>query len=54
MESVQGSERRMAHRKDGLLVKEYDDTLSASRYAVMMKRHGQSARGKASFNREIK
>jgi hypothetical protein len=46
-------EYSMYHRKNGLLVKEFDDTLSASRYALMMKRHGQSARGKASFNRPI-
>ena len=59
LEGVQGQnddwldEYSMYHRKDGLLVKEYDDTISASRYALMMKRHGQSARGRASFNREI-
>jgi hypothetical protein len=46
-------EYSMYHRKDGLLVKEYDDTLSASRYALMSKRHGVTACGKASFNREI-
>ena len=46
-------EYSMYHRKDGLLVKEYDDTLSASRHALMMRRYGQSARGRASFNREI-
>ena len=43
----------MYHRKDGLLVKEGDDAISASRYALMMKRHGQSDAGRASFNREI-
>jgi hypothetical protein len=42
------------HRKDGLLIKEHDDAISASRYALMMRRFGQSAAGKASFNREIK
>lgn len=31
-------ERRLYHRKDGKIVKERDDTLSASRYALMMKR----------------
>ncbi len=31
-------ERRMYHRKDGKVVKERDDTISASRYALMMKR----------------
>lgn len=40
-------ERRIYHRKDGKVVKERDDTISASRYAMMMlrfaevKRHGQ-------------
>jgi phage terminase large subunit-like protein len=32
-------ERRMYHRKDGKIVKEVDDTISASRYAYMMLRH---------------
>jgi phage terminase large subunit-like protein len=32
-------EFRMYHRKDGLIVKLMDDLLSATRYAVMMKRH---------------
>jgi hypothetical protein len=41
------------HRKDGLLIKEGDDAISASRYALMMKRFGQTERGKANFNREI-
>jgi len=31
-------ERRMYHRKDGKVVKERDDTISASRYALMMLR----------------
>lgn len=31
-------ERRLYHRKDGKVVKERDDVLSASRYAMMMKR----------------
>jgi phage terminase large subunit-like protein len=43
----------MYHRKDGLLVKEFDDAISASRYAMMMRRYGQSAIGRASFNRRI-
>ena len=29
------------HRKDGLIVKERDDLISASRYALMMKRHAK-------------
>lgn len=32
-------EFRMYHRKDGKIVKEMDDLLSATRYALMMKRH---------------
>ncbi len=32
-------EFRMYHRKDGKIVKMDDDLLSATRYAVMMKRH---------------
>jgi hypothetical protein len=39
---------RLYHRKDGLLVKESDDAISAVRYALMMKRNGQTERGKAS------
>lgn len=31
-------EYRMYHRKDGKVVKEYDDLLSATRYAMMMRR----------------
>jgi hypothetical protein len=42
------------HRVNGLLIKEHDDAISASRYGMMMRRHGQSAAGKASFNREIR
>lgn len=32
-------ERRLYHRKDGKIVKERDDVISASRYALMMLRH---------------
>ena len=35
-------EFRMYHRKDGLLIKEGDDAISASRYAMMMREHGQT------------
>jgi hypothetical protein len=31
-------ERRLYHRKDGKIVKERDDVISASRYALMMLR----------------
>ena len=34
-------ERRIYHRKDGKVVKERDDTISASRYALMMLRHAE-------------
>jgi phage terminase large subunit-like protein len=37
-------ERRMYHRKDGKIVKERDDVLSASRYALMMLRHAETKR----------
>jgi hypothetical protein len=33
------AEFRLYHRKDGKVVKEFDDAISASRYAIMMKRH---------------
>jgi hypothetical protein len=36
-------ERRLYHRKDGKIVKERDDVLSASRYALMMLRHAETA-----------
>ena len=32
-------EFRLYHRKNGLVVKEYDDLMSATRYAWMMRRH---------------
>lgn len=35
-------EFRMYHRKDGRLVKEADDILSATRYAIMMKRYARA------------
>ena len=38
------SERRMYHRKDGRIVKERDDCISASRYAYMMLRMAVSKR----------
>ena len=34
-------EFRMYHPKDGLLIKEGDDAISASRYGMMMREHGQ-------------
>ena len=38
------AELRLYHRKDGQIVKLNDDRLSASRYALMMKRYAQSLR----------
>jgi hypothetical protein len=35
-------EFRLYHRKDGKIVKERDDLISATRYAVMMKRFGET------------
>jgi hypothetical protein len=35
-------ERRLYHRKDGKIVKERDDVISASRYALMMLRHAET------------
>lgn len=35
-------EFRLYHRKDGKVVKELDDTISASRYALMMKRYAEN------------
>lgn len=35
-------ERRLYHRKDGKIVKERDDVLSASRYALMMLRYAET------------
>ncbi len=37
------AEFRLYHRKDGLIVKAHDDRLSASRYAMMMKRWAVTA-----------
>ena len=36
------SEFRLYHRKDGKVVKEYDDLMAASRYALMMLRHAKT------------
>jgi phage terminase large subunit-like protein len=40
-------EFRLYHRKDGLIVKENDDLMSATRYAMMMKRHADVKTKKA-------
>lgn len=44
-------EFRLYHRKDGQIVKLRDDLISATRYAVMMKRF--ALQGGAGFNRQI-
>lgn len=49
-------EFRMYHRKDGKIVKEFDDLMSATRYALMMLRYGQTVpqpkrEGDANFKR---
>ena len=37
-------ECRLYHRKDGVVVKERDDAISASRYAFMMRRFAETGR----------
>lgn len=39
-------ERRLYHRKDGKIVKERDDVISASRYALMMLRFAEPNKAK--------
>lgn len=39
-------EKRLYHREDGKIVKEYDDLISASRYAKMMLRHARVSRSR--------
>jgi hypothetical protein len=41
-------EFRLYHREDGKVVKLYDDLMSATRYAVMMRRFGGTAKGMTS------
>lgn len=43
-------EYRMYHRKDGKVVKKDDDLISATRYAVMMKRHAKVNAPKKQYN----
>jgi hypothetical protein len=42
-------EFRLYHRKDGKIVKERDDLMSASRYALMMKRFAEPPTSPVSF-----
>jgi len=46
-------EFRLYHRKDGKVVKEHDDLLCASRYALMMKRFAQSPSTRKQFYAKI-
>jgi phage terminase large subunit-like protein len=46
-------EFRLYHRKDGRVVKEGDDLLSATRYAIMMLRFARTETARRNFNREI-
>jgi len=46
-------EFRLYHRKDGKVVKEGDDLMCATRYALMMLRHASTARSYHSFCRQI-
>lgn len=47
-------EFRLYHRKDGKIVKEQDDVLSASRYALMMKRFAVTNAANADWNFKAK
>jgi uncharacterized protein (DUF2126 family) len=47
-------EFRLYHRKDGKVVKEHDDLLCASRYAMMMKRYAATLSSRRAFYGEIK
>ena len=46
-------EFRLYHRKDGKVVKEGDDLMCATRYALMMLRHASTAKSYRSFRRQI-
>ncbi len=47
-------EFRLYHRKDGKVVKEGDDLMAATRYAVMMLRYAKTKAEYDNFRREIK
>jgi hypothetical protein len=47
------SEFRLYHRKDGRVVKENDDLLSATRYALMMLRFAQTSDSATNFRRKL-
>ena len=46
-------EFRLYHRKDGKVVKEGDDLMAATRYAIMSLRHASTARSYQNFRRRI-
>jgi phage terminase large subunit-like protein len=46
-------EFRLYHRKDGRVVKDYDDLLCASRYALMMLRFARTVQARAQFGRDL-
>src|SRR5262245_39485567 len=46
-------EFRLYHRRDGKVVKERDDLMSATRYAIMMLRYARTIGETNAFNRKI-
>ena len=46
-------EFRLYHRKDGKVVKEGDDLMAATRYALMMLRYASTKAAYDSFNRPL-
>ena len=46
-------EFRLYHRKDGKVVKEGDDLMCATRYALMMLRHAQTIKSYKDFRRPL-
>ena len=46
-------EFRLYHRKDGRVVKEGDDLMAATRYALMMLRFARTEKQRRDFHREI-
>ena len=46
-------EFRLYHRKDGKVVKEHDDLMAATRYALMMLRYARTDAGRDGFRRKL-
>src|SRR6185436_5255552 len=46
-------EFRLYHRRDGKVVKEGDDLMAATRYALMMLRYARTEKERRNFHREI-